>query len=360
MFRSILVAPLLSCAGLLSAELAAQTLSKTLVHSGLVRPVFVTTPAGDTDRLFIVEQGNTSSRVARIRISKNGSLLPTPFLDIDNLVANSGTERGLLGLAFHPDYWNNGYFYVNYAARNAATTIRRFQVSPPNSDTVNPATGVTLLTISQPFSNHNGGMIAFGPDGYLYIGMGDGGARFDPAGNAQNPNSLLGKILRIDVDNPAPGQNYGIPPTNPLVGKPGRDEIYHWGLRNPWRWSFDRATGDMYIGDVGQNEREEIDYVPAGEGGLNFGWRCLEATECTGLLRGEDDDPVALGHFQPRTLENSDIMVGRPSPHGRPTPDTSLLTSRVPCHETPFSRPDPLSRQRCSCPAHPFRRQVGW
>jgi hypothetical protein len=210
-------------------------------------------------------------------------LLPTPFLDIDNLVANGGNERGLLGLAFHPDYWNNGYFYVNYTATNGATIIRRFQAAPANSDVVDPATGVTLMAIGQPYNNHNGGMLAFGHDGYLYIGMGDGGSGLDPDGNGQNLESLLGKMLRIDVDNPAPGQNYGIPPTNPLVGKPGRDEIYHWGLRNPWRWSFDRATGDMYIGDVGQSDREEIDYVPDGVGGRNFGWRCLEGTMCTGL-----------------------------------------------------------------------------
>ena len=260
-----------------------QSMTKQLIASGLSRPVLAISPDGDMERLFIVEQGNSSSRIARIRIVKNGSMLATPFLNIDSLVINSGNERGLLGLAFHPNYMQNGYFFVNYNNTSGQTVIRRYQANPPTADTVSLGTGFTLMTISQPYSNHNGGMIAFGPDGYLYIGMGDGGSGNDPGNRAQNLNSLLGKMLRIDVDNPNPGLAYGIPASNPLVGITGRDEIWHWGLRNPWRWSFDRQNGDMWIGDVGQNAREEISYAPAGLGGRNFGWRCMEGNGCTGL-----------------------------------------------------------------------------
>ncbi len=270
-------------AAILAPFTPAQSLTRTLVASGLQRPVLATSPAYDTERLFIVEQGNSISRIARIRIVKNGTLMPTPFLNVDSLVINSGNERGLLGLAFHPNYAQNGYFFINYNNTSGQTVIRRYQANPPTSDVANINSGVTLMTISQPYSNHNGGMIAFGPDGYLYIGMGDGGSGNDPGNRAQNLNNQHGKMLRIDVDNPSGGQNYGIPASNPLVGVGGLDEIWHWGLRNPWRFSFDRQTGGMWIGDVGQNAREEISYAPPGAGGLNFGWRCMEANGCTGL-----------------------------------------------------------------------------
>ena len=264
------------------SALPAQILSKDLVVSGLSRPVLVTAPVGDP-RLFIVEQGNSGGLVARIRIFKNGALLGTPFLNVDSLVINSGNERGLLGLAFHPNYEQNGYFYINYNDTSARTVIRRYTVSA-NPDVANAASGLTLMTINQPYSNHNGGMLAFGPDGHLYIGMGDGGSGNDPGNRAQNVNDLMGKMLRIDVDNPAPGLNYGIPAGNPYAGPTaGRDEILHVGLRNPWRFSFDRDNGDLYIGDVGQNAREEISYAAVGSSPLNFGWRCMEANGCTGL-----------------------------------------------------------------------------
>jgi len=271
------------CAFALPSALFGQTLSKTLVASGLQRPVGIYHAPGDTSRIFVLEQGNSSSRQAQIRVIKNGSLLGTPFLNIDSLVANSGNERGLLGLAFHPNYMTNGYFYVHYNNSSGTTVIARYQASPPSSDTVSAATGSVLLTYGQPYSNHNGGAIHFGPDGYLYIGLGDGGSGNDPGNRAQNINNLLGKMLRIDVDTPSPGLSYGIPASNPYVGITGRDEIWHLGLRNPWQWSFDRNTGAMWIGDVGQNAREEIDYVAAGVGNRNFGWRCMEGTGCTGL-----------------------------------------------------------------------------
>ncbi len=241
----------------------------TLVQfsTGFTNPIDLTN-AGDS-RIFVVEQAG------KIFITdSNGVKKPIPFLDIHTRVI-SGGERGLLGLAFPPDYASSGFFYVNYTMQtNGATRISRFSVSPTNPDTALPNSEQVLLTIHQPFANHNGGNIEFGPDGYLYIGMGDGGSSGDPSNRAQNLDSLLGKMLRIDVSG---GGNYSIPPTNPFVGKPGRDEIWAYGLRNPWRWSFDRLKGDLWIGDVGQNEYEEVDYQPGSSpGGENYGWRCYE------------------------------------------------------------------------------------
>ena len=239
-----------------------------IVASGLSMPVQVTHAGDGSGRLFVVEQ------TGAIKIIKNGAVLGTPFLNLSSLVSCCG-ERGLLGLAFHPNYKNNGYFYVNYTrASDGATVIARYSVSN-NPDQANAGSAFILLTIAQPYSNHNGGQVMFGPDGYLYIGMGDGGSGGDPQNNAQNTGVLLGKLLRLDVNSGSP---YGIPPTNPYVG-PGNplDEIWALGLRNPWRFSFDRLTGDLYIGDVGQNAWEEIDFQPGSSGGgLNFGWRCRE------------------------------------------------------------------------------------
>ena len=244
------------------------------VASGLSRPVFVTAPPGDTLRLFIVEQFS-----ARIKIRKGDVVLATPFLDINDLVIDSGNERGLLGLAFHPDYVLNGYLFVNYTDNAGNSVIARFTVSS-NPDLADPGSSVILLTILQPYANHNGGMMAFGPnDGYLYISMGDGGSSGDPENRAQDDGELLGKMLRIDVDS---GPPYGIPPDNPFVGAGDPlDEIWAKGLRNPWRFSFDRMTGDLYIGDVGQNTYEEIDFQPATSvGGENYGWRLKEGDHC--------------------------------------------------------------------------------
>jgi glucose/arabinose dehydrogenase len=240
--------------------------------------------AGD-GRLFIVEQHGV------VRILDETGLLNEPFLDIHDRVLDSGNEQGLLGLAFHPDFAANGAFYVNYTRGTGDTVIARFGVSDdPNR--ADPDSESVLLEIDQPFANHNGGGMAFGPDGYLYIGTGDGGSQGDPEGRAQNPDSLLGKILRLDVDAAEP---YAIPPENPFAAGGGRPEIWALGLRNPWRFAFDPATGDLFIGDVGQNQWEEIDVLSAGSpGGANFGWDLRE-----GLASYEGDsspaftDPVA-------------------------------------------------------------------
>ncbi len=237
-----------------------------LVTKGLEQPVFVTHSGDQGQRLFIVEQAG------RIRILEKGRLLPTPFLDITDRI-NFGGERGLLGLAFHPKFSNNGRFFVNYSrATDGATVISEFQVS----DTINlakPAEKI-LLTISQPYGNHNGGMIAFGPDGFLYMATGDGGARGDPGNRGQNQTELLGKILRIDIDHGAP---YSIPKDNPFATQQHGREIFAFGFRNPWRFSFDQMTGELWAADVGQNRWEEIDRV---EKGKNYGWRIMEGMHC--------------------------------------------------------------------------------
>lgn len=228
-----------------------------VVASGLERPVDLQ-PDG-VGNLYIVE------KLGHIRLfqdAEDGQVSETPFLNIEDRVNDNSNEMGLLGLAFHPNYSQNGFFYVNYTGSGGNTFISRFQA---NGDTVDPNSEVILLTVDQPFPNHNGGVVTFGPDGYLYLGLGDGGAAGDPFGNGQSLDTLLGKILRIDVDSAEP---YAIPPDNPFG-----DEIWAYGLRNPWRISFDTSTGDLYIGDVGQNAWEEIDFLPAGSaGGANFGW----------------------------------------------------------------------------------------
>ena len=271
-----------------SAEAQARLRAERMV-TGLSASLFMTQAPGDADSFFILEQ-NT----ARIRIYRDGTLLPTPFLDLDALVS-SGGERGLLGLAFHPDYATNGWFFVNYTNNSGDTVIARYTVSA-DPDVADPDSAETILNIDQPFSNHNGGMIAFGPnDGYLYIGMGDGGSGGDPQNNGQTRTTLLGKMLRIDVDNGLP---YTIPADNPFVNDPSTlDEIWAIGVRNPWRWSFDRATGDLWIADVGQSEIEEINFQAADSpGGENYGWRLKEGTQCynprTGCDPGGLTDPI--------------------------------------------------------------------
>jgi len=244
------------------------TLELQLVASGLSSPLYLTTPAGDP-RLFIVEQEG------RIRIVKNGQLPATPFLDITGSVG-AGGERGLLSVAFHPSYATNGYFYVDYTDNNGDTRIERYTVGP-NPDIADVASAKLILFIAQPYSNHNGGLVTFGPDGMLYIGMGDGGSGGDPQNRAQNPDSLLGKLLRIDVDH---GDPYAIPAGNPFATSGGAPEIWALGLRNPWRFAFDRAAGLLYIADVGQDLWEEVSVAPAGQGGLNYGWRIMEGLHC--------------------------------------------------------------------------------
>lgn len=211
-------------------------------------------------------------------VLQNGQVNPQPFLDIVSQVGSRGSEQGLLGLAFHPDYAENGYLYINYTDLNGDTVIARYQVST-DPDLADPDSELQILTVDQPYANHNGGEVTFGPDGYLYLGLGDGGSGGDPHGNGQSLATRLGKILRIDVNGDQP---FSIPADNPFaVGQPSGalPEIWAYGLRNPWRFSFDRQTGDLYIGDVGQNQWEEIDYLPSGSpGGANFGWVYYEGT----------------------------------------------------------------------------------
>lgn len=260
---------LLTLALLLHFTLGAQvTVSLTNYATGFNKPVYLT-HCGD-HRKFVVEQPG------RIKVIDSlGNVLPTNFINLTARVYDTGNEQGLLGLAFHPDYANNGYFYVNYTDNNQNTQISRFSVSANDPNVADPNSEVMILNITQPYSNHNGGCIQFGPDGYLYIGMGDGGSGGDPGNRAQNRTNNLGKMLKIDIDNGTP---YGIPPTNPFVNDPTtNDEIWAIGLRNPWRFSFDRQTHDLWIGDVGQNNWEEIDNQPAAStGGENYGWRCYE------------------------------------------------------------------------------------
>lgn len=245
------------------------TIELERVTGGVLNPVAIT-HAGDS-RLFITLQDG------RIVIWNGTQLLAQPFLDIRNRVL-SGGERGLLSVAFHPQYAQNGLFFVDYTNTVGDTVIARFNVSPTDPNRADPNSFVHLMTIQQPFANHNGGQLAFGPDGYLYIGMGDGGSGGDPGNRAQNLLDLLGKILRIDVNAPT----YTVPPSNPFVGQSSkRNEIWAYGLRNPWRFSFDRATGDLWIADVGQGSWEEIDFQPATSiGGENYGWRKMEGTHC--------------------------------------------------------------------------------
>ena len=260
-----------------TADGGSPTLKTVRVAGGLIRPLYVTPAPGDADRLFIVQQ------TGQIRILKPDGSLST-FLDIDP-ISSCCSERGLLGLAFHPRYADNGTFFVNYTDLVGGTVIARYTVSA-NPDVSNPI-GSLVLTIAQPANNHNGGWIAFGPDGYLYIGMGDGGSHFDPGNRGQDiTDMLLGKILRIDVDGDDfqddDRRNYAIPATNPFVGREGDDEIWAYGLRNPWRCAFDPITHDLYIADVGEEFVEEINVQPASSGGgENYGWRCKEGDVCT-------------------------------------------------------------------------------
>ncbi|CAN7690934.1 PQQ-dependent sugar dehydrogenase [Pseudoduganella sp. LjRoot289] len=257
-----------------SATPATVQLGLQSVASGLSQPTFLTAPAGDS-RLFIVE------RPGRIRIVANGTLLPTPFLDMAAKTSTDG-ERGLLSMAFHPQYAQNGSFFVYYTDTNGDIAVDRMKVSTSNANLANPATTGRVITIPhRDFNNHNGGQLAFGPDGYLYLATGDGGGAGDPQGNAQNLNSLLGKVLRLDVGIVVPGLTYGIPSGNPYAGQAGRrGEIWASGVRNPWRFSFDRSDGLLYIADVGQDAREEVDVAPATQAGLNYGWNIMEGKAC--------------------------------------------------------------------------------
>jgi len=278
-----------------------------LVTKGLEQPVFVTHSGVQGKRLFIVEQAG------RIRILENGRLRPTPFLDITNRV-NFGGEQGLLGLAFHQNFSNNGRFFVNYSrATDGATVISEFHVSG-TTNRAQPAETI-LLVISQPYGNHNGGMISFGPDGFLYMATGDGGAGGDPGNRGQNQTVLLGKILRIDIDHGAP---YSIPQDNPFATRQHGREIFALGFRNPWRFSFDQMTGELWAADVGQNRWEEIDRV---EKGKNYGWRIMEGMHCfkpsTGCLQSGLTLPIAeYAHESGRcSITGGYVYRGKQVPH---------------------------------------------
>ncbi|MFO7461920.1 MAG: PQQ-dependent sugar dehydrogenase [Desulfatiglandales bacterium] len=263
----------------------APNIQLTQVIAGLNNPVAITHAGDGSGRLFVTLQGG------RILVHDGVQLLPEPFLDISSLIT-AGGERGLLSVAFHPNYLQNGFLYVNYTDLNGDTVVARYTVSAdPNR--VDAASALIVLQVFQPFANHNGGQLKFGTDGYLYIGLGDGGSGGDPQNNAQTPNSLLGKMLRIDVD---AGSPYAIPPDNPFVGvADARPEIWAFGLRNPWRFTFDRLTGDLWIADVGQNRFEEVNFQPAGSaGGENYGWRLMEGNACFDPPVGCNDGTLTL------------------------------------------------------------------
>ena len=275
--------------------------------SGLESPVHLASPPGDS-RLFIVEQRGV------IRVLEDGALLPVPFLDITDRVGDGG-ERGLLSVAFHPRYATNGWFFVNFTDKRGDTHVERYHVSG-DRNRADPASARLVLHVSQPYANHNGGHILFGPDSMLYIGMGDGGSGGDPHGNGQNRGTLLGKLLRIDVDHGVP---YAIPAGNPFTRERDmRPEIWAWGLRNPWRLCFDRPAGMLYIADVGQNDWEEVDAVPARTPGLNYGWNVMEAAHCFRRSscdrRGLTLPVLEYGHDQGCSITGGPVYRGRRIP----------------------------------------------
>ena len=265
--------------GLRQKRGSSPTIELEQVVPGLTQPTTVTNAGDGSGRIFIVQE------TGEILILINGSVLPTPFLDISDLVGQTA-EHGLLGLAFHPDYVSNGFFYVDYTRVDDGTTvIARYQVSAGDPNVADPDSAQIVLTQDQPGGDHNGGQLAFGPDGYLYISIGDGGCCGDPFQTGQDLETWLGKILRVDIDGDDfpgdPDRNYAVPPDNPFVGGPGLDEIWAYGLRNPWRCSFDRSTGDFLIADVGQDTWEEVNFQPASStGGENYGWSVLEGMHC--------------------------------------------------------------------------------
>ncbi|MFN0009750.1 MAG: PQQ-dependent sugar dehydrogenase [Planctomycetota bacterium] len=308
MKRSLLSASVLAL--ILAGSAQGQILRSTLVQSGFTQPLYVTSPPGDTHRLFVVEHAGV------IKIIKDGVLLGTPFMNIDAIVGGgqvSSDERGLLGLAFHPNFATNRKFYVDYTDTTGATVVREYLADSLNPDIADTASFTTILgPLQDPQSNHNGGCLQFGPDGMLYVGLGDGGAANDsgsghpPIGNGQSLATYWGKILRIDVDNA---------PTYVAAGNPfaasAFPHIWSYGWRNPWRFSFDRTTGDMYIGDVGQGAREEVDFEPAGgPGGRNYGWKCMEGSSCSGLGGCNCTDPTLVLPIQDYTHALGCTVVG--------------------------------------------------
>ncbi|WP_027481779.1 PQQ-dependent sugar dehydrogenase [Deinococcus pimensis] len=279
----------------------------TRVVTGLERPVTVTNAGDGSGRLFVVEQGG------RVRVVKDGRLQPGAFLDLSGLT-RAGGERGLLGLAFDPKFRQNGRLFVNYTDRDGNTVIARYTAK---GDAADPRSATVLLRAEQPYANHNGGQLAFGPDGYLYVGLGDGGSGGDPQNNGQNLGTFLGKVLRVDVS----GEKYAVPRDNPFVNREGaRPEIWAYGLRNPWRFSFDRRTGDLLIADVGQNRFEEVNFQPkASRGGENYGWRLKEGDECfdpsSNCARGTLVDPVVTyGRSEGQSITGGYVYRGKALP----------------------------------------------
>jgi glucose/arabinose dehydrogenase len=285
--------------------------------SGFAQPVHVADANDGSGRLFVVERGGT------IRIVEHGTVRPDPFLDITDIVESTGSEQGLLSVAFPPNYAESGQFYVYYTAHGGAgvgdDTIARYRVSESDPNVADRTSGTVLLAIPDERRNHNGGLLLFGPDGYLYAGLGDGGGGGDPAGNGQNPRTLLGSILRIDVSARS-DRPYAIPPDNPFAdGAAGAPEIWVWGLRNPWRYSFDRLTGDLSIGDVGQGAIEEIDWLPTGQqAGVNLGWNVMEGTSCYGAETCDQTGltlPIAeYSHGQGCSVVGGYVYRGEASP----------------------------------------------
>jgi glucose/arabinose dehydrogenase len=310
------VAGLLSLAAVLPALAAAPSVTLVPVDDGFTKPVLATNAGDGSDRLFVVEKAGV------IKIVEGGSTLPTPFLDIADKVGTDG-ERGMLSLAFHPSYETNRKFYVFYTrVSTGRLVIAEYKASTGDPDVADETTARTILTIAHPATNHNGGHLAFGRDGYLYISTGDGGGSGDPANNAQSKDSLLGKILRIDINRTSGSRAYARPASNPYVGKPGLNEIWSRGLRNPWRFSFDRLNGDLWIGDVGQQKWEEIDRSTKTNGagkGKNFGWRVMEGFHCyrpsSGCNRDGKSMPLAeYSHSYGCSVTGGHVYRGTQSP----------------------------------------------
>jgi glucose/arabinose dehydrogenase len=301
LFAVLLLALSLGCGGgsTQTPPPGSQSLALSTVVTGLNHPVDLQTSDDGSDRLFVVEQPGV------IRIISNGSLLPPAFLDITGLV-NFGGEMGLLGVAFHPNFSQNRRFYVNYVRQSGGvqTVIAEYQVSAADPNQADPASARILLTVNQPFENHKGGQLVFGPDGFLYIGLGDGGSSDDPLGNGQNLQTLLGKMLRIDVDHGAP---YAIPSDNPFAAGGGLPEIWAYGLRNPWRFSFERNSGRLFCADVGQDQFEEIDIL---QNGGNFGWNIMEGAHCFNPASGCNMTRLTLPIFEYDHSEGEAVIGG--------------------------------------------------
>jgi glucose/arabinose dehydrogenase len=276
-----------------SSHPSSESFRLTELAQGFTRPLGLENAGDGSGRLFVVEQGG------RVYVVQDGEKSSAPFLDISSLVSQEAndmgyTERGLLGLAFAPDYADSGRFYVNYTDVDGNSVVARYLVNAGDPSIADPNSGEIILFQQQPFANHNGGSLGFGSDGFLYIGLGDGGSQGDPYGNGQNLYSWLGKILRIDVSGET---GYTVPDDNPFVNSGELPEIWAYGLRNPWRFSFDAETGDLLIGDVGGSEYEEINFAAAGEGGLNFGWNTMEGLYPTGFAPAPDDTVLPIANY---------------------------------------------------------------